>query len=158
MSYALLPEGLMSKRAASAVVCIERDRSCCAMPKEFHTVLGSAMFWGAAEARMFDVPTVLSRVLVLYQQVVPTVQVPSIVDDERMSFWLLESLPLSCERQHELFCMSTLHRLKEVRFHSPLHLLDVLLYDFVHTPFVCVLYASKVGRAMVHAQNPSQLC
>ena len=85
------------------------------MPKEFCSPLGSSLFWGLAEARMFDVPTVLSRVLELYQRAIPTVQLPSIADAERMSFWLLESLPLSCQKQHELFCNTTLQRLKEVR-------------------------------------------
>ena len=105
----------MRRRAASAVVRIERDGSCAAMPKEFCSPLGSSLFWGLAEARMFDVPTVLSRVLELYQRAIPTVQLPSIADAERMSFWLLESLPLSCQKQHELFCNTTLQRLKEVR-------------------------------------------
>lgn len=147
MSIDMPARARMSHHAASAVTYIENDRSCCKMPREFHGVLGCTTYWGLAEARMFDAQTILSRVLKLYQQVMPTVEVPSITDGELMSFWLLESLPLSPNRQHELFCMPALQRLQRVRSNLRASSMYRCLLSVLSSCFSCepvLLYSSPL--------------
>jgi hypothetical protein len=99
--------------STTAVVRIEADHTADPMPREFAR---GELFWGVVEAKMFDAPSVLSRVLDLYQQVVPTVEIPRGINDvERMSFWLLETLPLPSGQQYTLFSLPALPRLRGVR-------------------------------------------